>query len=86
MRTHAVEPAEREQGGDPNPTLPGALLDVDEVALVLKCSARTVCRLAGSGRIPRPVRLGGLVRWRREVVEDWIASGCPPCDRPRGRR
>ncbi len=66
--------------------LPAALLDVDEVALVLKCSARTVYRLAGSGRIPRPIRLGGLVRWRREVVEDWIASGCPPCDRARGRR
>lgn len=62
------------------------LLDAAEVAGMLKCSERTVYRLAGSGRMPKPIRLGGLVRWRRQTIEDWIGAGCPPCDRPRGRR
>jgi predicted DNA-binding transcriptional regulator AlpA len=27
---------------------------------------------------PAPVRLGALVRWPRQAIEDWIASGCKP--------
>ena len=53
------------------------LLDVQDVAALLHCSARHVYRLSDAGRMPRPVRLGALVRWRRQVVLDWIAAGCP---------
>ena len=34
-------------------------------------------RLADSGRIPPPVRIGGLVRWPRAALEQWIKEGCP---------
>lgn len=54
-----------------------ALLTVQEVARLLGCSTRTVYRLADSGRMPKPVKLGALVRWPREIIERWIASGCP---------
>jgi excisionase family DNA binding protein len=54
-----------------------AMLAVHGVARLLGCSTRTVYRLVDSGRMPRPVKLGALVRWPREVVESWIASGCP---------
>lgn len=53
------------------------MLTVHDVARMLNCSARTVYRLADSGRMPRPVKLGALVRWPREVIERWIAQGCP---------
>lgn len=53
------------------------MLTVHDVARMLNCSARTVYRLADSGRMPRSVKLGALVRWPREVVEQWIAEGCP---------
>ncbi len=53
------------------------LLDVKQTAELLNASARTVYRLAGDGRMPRPVRLGALVRWRRDEVSQWIAAGCP---------
>jgi len=53
------------------------MLTVDDVAGMLRCSSRSVYRLADAGRLPRPVKLGGLVRWRRETIEDWIARGCP---------
>jgi len=54
-----------------------ALLTVHEVAGLLHCSARTVYRLADGGRMPRPVRLGALVRWHRATINEWIDAGCP---------
>lgn len=57
-----------------------AMLTVHDVARMLNCSVRTVYRLTDSGRMPRPVKLGALVRWPREQVEAWIAGGCPKTD------
>lgn len=54
-----------------------AMLTVHDVARMLNCSARTIYRLTDAGRMPRPVKLGALVRWPREQVEAWIADGCP---------
>jgi excisionase family DNA binding protein len=53
------------------------LLDVGQVADMLACSARTVYRLADAGRMPRPVKIGRLVRWRQKELEDWVEEGCP---------
>ncbi|MBI4583927.1 MAG: helix-turn-helix domain-containing protein [Planctomycetes bacterium] len=55
-----------------------ALLSVRAVGALLSCSERHVRRLSLSGRMPQPVRIGSLVRWRREEIEEWIAAGCPP--------
>jgi len=54
------------------------LLDVCEVATLLHCSKRHVVRISENGRIPRPVRLGQLVRWRRAELVSWLDAGCPP--------
>jgi excisionase family DNA binding protein len=62
-----------------------AMLSVDDVAGLLACSARHIYRLADMGRMPRPVKLGALVRWARTTgnpatgILDWIAAGCPNC-------
>jgi excisionase family DNA binding protein len=56
-----------------------ALLDVQAVAELLGCSARHVYRLADADRMPRPVKLGALVRWSKLAIEAWIADGCPSC-------
>ncbi len=61
-----------------------ALLDVRAVAHLLGCSPRHVYRLADAGRMPAPVRVGALVRWRRADLDAWLADGCRPC-RPAGR-
>jgi excisionase family DNA binding protein len=61
----------------PDKVLP-ALLDVMAVAALLDCSTRHVYRLADAGHMPPPVRLGALVRWRREAINAWIAEGCKP--------
>lgn len=61
------------------PTDVPRLLDVAAVAGLLAVSSRHVRRLADSGRMPRPKRLGTLVRWDRAEIERWIAEGCPSC-------
>lgn len=54
------------------------LLNVKQVAALLNCSQRHVFRLAESGRMPRPIKLGQLVRWNRSTLDEWIAKGCEP--------
>jgi excisionase family DNA binding protein len=56
---------------------PARLLDVQQVAEMLGVSGRHVYRLADGGRMPRPLKLGGAVRWDRRQIENWIDSGCP---------
>ncbi len=53
-----------------------ALLDVRAVAALLDCSARHVYRLADAGRMPAPLKLGALIRWRADEIRDWIENGC----------
>ncbi len=56
-----------------------ALIDVKGVASLLACSTRHVYRLADAGRMPPPVKLGSLVRWRLEGpggIREWLDSGC----------
>ena len=58
------------------------LLDVTAVAEMLGCSARHVYRLSDAGRMPRPVKLGSLVRWKATgpgSLAEWIDQGCPSC-------
>jgi excisionase family DNA binding protein len=54
------------------------MLDVKAVAAMLGCSPRHIYRLSDAGKMPAPVKLGALVRWRRDEVETWIAGGCRP--------
>jgi excisionase family DNA binding protein len=62
----------------PAPPEAPALLDVRAVATLLNCSPRHVYRLADSGVLPRPVKVGALVRWPRQTIAEWIAGGCQP--------
>lgn len=53
------------------------LLNVEEVARLLKISSRSVNRLRSAGHLPEPVELLGSIRWRRSDIEAWVAAGCP---------
>jgi len=57
---------------------PALLLTTDELAALLRVSRRQIERWSASGRIPGRVNLPGrAVRWTRQVILDWLASGCP---------
>ncbi len=58
------------------------LLKVEAVAKMLDCSTRHVRRLADAGLMPRSLKLGTLVRWRKADIQDWIDAGCRPCRKP----
>jgi len=53
------------------------LLDVVAVAGLLGISERGVWRFRDAGRMPAPVTLGRLIRWRQADLTAWIAAGCP---------
>jgi len=48
-----------------------------ELAGMLDVSLRQVWRLSAGGMLPKPIRLGGSVRWDRQEVLDWFKAGCP---------
>jgi excisionase family DNA binding protein len=61
----------------PETTSGHRLGDVQTVARMLSCSVRHVYRMADSNRMPRPLRLGALVRWDLDTIDQWIKAGCP---------
>jgi predicted DNA-binding transcriptional regulator AlpA len=59
--------------------------DVQAVAVKCDCSPRHVYRMSDAGRMPAPLRLGALVRWDLDAIDQWIAAGCPSCRKGTGR-
>lgn len=55
-----------------------AMLTHRQLAAMLCVSERTLYRRRAAGEVPRPVRIGGVVRWPLDVIESWISRGCPP--------
>ncbi|QJX00250.1 helix-turn-helix transcriptional regulator [Frigoriglobus tundricola] len=57
---------------------PAELLTRDALAALLDIGVSTLDRLNAAGRIgPRPVRLGGALRWHRAEVLAWLAQRDP---------
>lgn len=51
-----------------------AVLDAEQVAELLGCSAAHVRNLVRRGAFPPPAELGALRRWHRAAVLDWLAA------------
>ena len=63
-----------------------ALLTIQQLAEMLNCSTRHLYRLVDRSAAPRPVRLGNLLRFRRDDIETWIRDGCPSVGQAEGAR
>ena len=48
------------------------LLNVRDVSKMLSLSVRSIWKLASSGTMPRPIRLGRSCRWSRASLEAWL--------------
>jgi prophage regulatory protein len=48
-----------------------------ELARLLGISLRQAWRLNSAGKLPKPIRLGGSVRWNHREVQEWLEAGCP---------
>lgn len=55
-----------------------ALLQDMDLAALLGVNKSTIWSWFNSGRIPAPVKIGGITRWRRQEIDRWITAGCPP--------
>jgi predicted DNA-binding transcriptional regulator AlpA len=53
------------------------LLSAAESAEMAGVAKRSWWRYVSSGKAPAPVRLGGVVRWRKSELAEWISAGCP---------
>lgn len=72
-------------GAQPRTEPAPELLDVRAVAALLGgCSTRHVYRQSDAGRMPAPIRLGALVRWRRAELIAWLEGGCKPVRATKG--
>lgn len=58
----------------PNPAPEPELLDVRQIAALIGCSTSTVWRWCAADSFPKPVRIGGVTRWRRREVLDFIGT------------
>lgn len=48
-----------------------------DLAAMVGVSLRQVWRLNSAGKLPKPIRLGGSVRWNRKEIQQWFEAGCP---------
>lgn len=80
---------------EPNPlptseSVERRLYDIEQLSLLGIGSPRHIRRLADSGRMPAPIKLGALLRWPAETgdpmtgIHNWISAGCPDCRSQRG--
>lgn len=56
---------------------PSHLLTASALGKMLSLSKRQIFRLNSCGKIPKPIRIGGSVRWSAQEVSDWLAAGAP---------
>lgn len=53
------------------------LLNAKALGQILALSKRQIFRLNSCGKIPKPIRIGGAVRWSASEISDWLAAGAP---------
>ena len=56
---------------------PGLLIDIGQLAVLLRRSVASLERDQAAERLPAPVYVGGSRRWRRAEIEAWVGAGCP---------
>ena len=60
-----------------NQTQTPLAISARELSAMLGVSLRQIWRLNSTGKLPKPVRLGGSVRWRRDEIIAWLGENCP---------
>jgi len=50
------------------------IMTTKEMATYLKLHTITICKLSKEGKIPS-IRIGGVWRFDKEIIDDWIARG-----------
>jgi hypothetical protein len=74
--------------GKKGPAAEALLLGFDDLAVLLNRSVKSLRKDVRSGRMPAPVYRPagrGKMFWSRSAIQAWLADGCPPVGRRRGK-
>jgi predicted DNA-binding transcriptional regulator AlpA len=52
-------------------------ISAKDAAALLGIGESTFWRMHAAGKVPRPVKLAGSVRWRRRELLGWLQAGAP---------
>ncbi|MEM0947457.1 MAG: helix-turn-helix domain-containing protein [Pseudomonadota bacterium] len=50
------------------------LLSDREAAAMLGCARSSIWRWASDGVLPKPLKIGGMARWRQSVIQDVVSK------------
>lgn len=53
------------------------VISAKQLSEMLGVSVRQVWRLNATGKLPKQIRLGGSVKWKRNEIIDWLGQNCP---------
>ena len=53
------------------------LLTAKKLGVRLSLSKRQIFRLNACGKLPKPIRIGGSVRWAESTIAQWLKAGAP---------
>jgi prophage regulatory protein len=53
------------------------LMTAKAVGEMLSLSKRQIFRLNSCGKLPKPIRIGGSVRWAESTIKKWLSFGAP---------
>lgn len=53
------------------------VVDAKRLAMLLSCGLRTLRTWDATGKVPKPIRIGGRVVWRVTEIHAWIDAGAP---------
>ena len=60
------------------PAVESRLITFAQAARFMEVHIRTLRRLVDAGKVPRPRRIGGAVRFDLIELHAWVDWGCPP--------
>jgi predicted DNA-binding transcriptional regulator AlpA len=52
-------------------------VDARQLGAMLGLSVRTIRTMDAGGKLPRPIRLNGSVRWVVTEIQAWLLAGAP---------
>jgi predicted DNA-binding transcriptional regulator AlpA len=61
----------------PGPPVAPVLVGAGSVGRLVGLSEQTVRRYHYEGKLPRPLRISGSLRWRTAEIAAWCEAGCP---------
>lgn len=74
MSSKLTIPACESRPGTIAPQETSSLLRVEEVAVILGISRRTIYRRVSAGELVPPIKIGASTRWCRSDIENWVET------------